>query len=287
MVTLSATVPDQVESSFKTWQQSLVELKRAENPSSTLITKQQELIGSTKSTASLAAYLSDRLNITSELIAAVPPLQPVTADEMLQTPVEWELHIGSQLGHVEPQRARSSPWWYICHIAWLQAGVFPDPPDIAFKARINAQILTRTPATMPKDECKELDIATRNLLRRLGGLPHIRRLYRIATDPPISRAYWRHRLASEAARCAPAVAKLTIESCHQILYNSSWDKFIERSQLTYSSILAPRALAAVCAASTNEQKRFNETHLQAVARRALQAHPQLIDWNYLSCGTAS
>ena len=47
---------------------------------------------------------------------------------MLNTPFNWEYYIGTQLKTVDQIAAASSVWWYICHIAWLQNGVFPDPP---------------------------------------------------------------------------------------------------------------------------------------------------------------
>ena len=275
-------VPEQVERNFSTWQQSLVEQKRSKDPSPALIAEQQMLVAAATSSEGLASYLSQRLGATPELIAAAPPLQGVTADEMLNTPLEWELHVGSQLRGVEPQQALSSAWWYICHIAWLRTDVFPNPPDIAFNARVNPRILSSDPATMPSTASETLDKATRNLLRRLGGLPHIRRLYRVAEDPPIPRAYWRHRLASDAAAGAPASVGLTAEACHRILRLSSWGHFIERSQQTYSSLLSPRALAAVCATAESSRRGVRDEHLQLIARRCLQSHPELTDWDTLS-----
>lgn len=275
-------VPEQVERSFRDWQQSLVEQKRSKNPAPALIAKQQQLVAAATSSDGLASYLNQRLGTDPESIAAVPSLQGVTADEMLNFPLEWELHVGQQLREVEPQQALSSAWWYTCHIAWLRAGVFPNPPDVAFGARVNPRVLSSDPATMPSTASETLDKATRNLLRRLGGLPHIRHLYRVAEDPPIPRAYWRHRLAADAAASAPADANLTAEECHRILRISSWSRFIERSQQTYSSLLSPRALAAVCAAAQSSRKGVRDEHLQAIAQRCLQAHPDLTDWEALS-----
>lgn len=276
------TVPEHVERSFSTWQQSLVEQKRSKNPAPALIARQQTLVAAAISSDGLASYLSLSLNVSPELIAGTPALQRVTADEMVNTPLEWELHIGSQLREVTPQQALSSAWWYICHIAWLRAGVFPDPPDIAFGARVNPRTLSSDPATMPRTASETLDKATRNLLRRLGGLPHIRRIYRVAEDPPIPRAYWRYRLAADAAASAPASAGLTAEECHRILHLSSWGRFIERSSQTYSSLLSPRALAAVCATAESSRKGVRDQHLQAIAQRCLHAHPELTDWGTLS-----
>ena len=275
-------VPEHVERSFSAWQQSLVEQKRSKSPRPTLIASQQELLKSATSSDRLASYLIQQLNIAPELIAAAPPLQGVTADEMLNAPFEWEHHVGQQLQNVKPQHARSSPWWYICHIAWLEAGAFPNPPDIAFKARVNPKSLESDPARMPDSASETLDKATRNLLRRLGGLPHIRRRYRVAIDPPISRAYWRHRLAADAAASVPASASLATEECHRILHRSSWDHFMERSQSTYTSLLSPHALAAVCTIAESSRKGVREEHLQAVAQRCLQAHPELMDWDTLA-----
>lgn len=275
-------VPEQVERSFSDWQQSLVEQKRSKNPAPALIARQQQLVAAATSSDGLASYLNQQLGTDPESIAAVPSLQGVTVDEMLNFPLEWELHVGQQLREVEPQQALSSAWWYICHIAWLRAGVFPNPPDVAFGARVNPRVLLSDPATMPSSASETLDKATRNLLRRLGGLPHIRHLYRVAEDPPIPRAYWRHRLAADAAANAPASANLTAEECHRILRISSWSRFIERSQQTYSSLLSPRALAAVCAAAQSSRKGVRDEHLQAIAQRCLQAHPELTNWEALS-----
>jgi len=82
-------VSEQVERRFSTWQQSLVEQRRSNNPSLDLIAKQQEFVSASKSQDELASYLSDKLGVSSELMAEVPPLQRVTADELLNTPFEW------------------------------------------------------------------------------------------------------------------------------------------------------------------------------------------------------
>lgn len=275
-------VPEHVERSFSAWQQSLVEQKRSKNPAPRLIAGQQQLVAAATSSDGLASYLSQSVGADPDLIAQTPALQGVTADEMLNTPLEWELHVGSQLSEVEPQQALSSAWWYVCHIAWLRAGVFPNPPDVAFGARVNPRVLSSDPATISSTASETLDKATRNLLRRLGGLPHIRRIYRVAEDPPIPRAYWRHRLAAEASASAPVGASLTADECHRILHLSSWGRFIERSSQTYSSLLSPRALAAVCAAAESSRRGVRDEHLQAVAQRCLQAHPELTDWESLS-----
>lgn len=275
-------VPEHVDSSFSAWQQSLVEQKRSKNPAPVLIARQQQAVAAATSSDGLASYLGQSLGVDSELIAAAPTLEGVTVDEMLNFPLEWELHVGSQLREVEPRQALSSAWWYICHIAWLRAGVFPNPPDVAFGARVNPRLLSSDPADVSGSASETLDKATRNLLRRLGGLPHIRRLYRVAEDPPIPRAYWRHRLAAAAAASAPTSASLSAEECHRILRLSSWGHFIERSQQTYSSLLSPRALAAVCAAAESSRKGVRDEHLQVIAQRCLQAHPELTDWEMLS-----
>ena len=128
MTTFDSVVPDHVDRNFRAWQQSMVDLKRSDNPSAKLIARQQEFVAAATSSARLAAYLQNRLDLTPDFLLASPSLQAVAESEMLNTPFEWELHVGQQLADVTPQQARSSPWWYVCHIAWLRSGVFPDPP---------------------------------------------------------------------------------------------------------------------------------------------------------------
>ena len=283
MTTFDFVVPDHVERNFRAWQQTMVDQKRSDNPSVKLIARQQEFVAAATSSAHLAAYLQNRLDVTPDFVLASPSLQAVAESEMLNTPFEWEFHVGQQLANVTPQQARSSPWWYVCHIAWLRSGVFPDPPDTTFKARVNPKLTASNRATMPASASKNLDEATRQLLRRLGGLPHIRRSRGVATDPPIARAYWRHRLATEAAVAASDGAGISVEGIHQILHRSSWGRFMDRSRDTYSSLLSPRALAAVCVVAASSGKgAIRDDHLQVIARRCLSAHPDLTDWDSLT-----
>ncbi len=282
MVAYSSVVTQQVERNFNKWQQSLVEIKRTANPPAQMITRQQRFVDAAESSDNLAAYLRHELGVDSVDGAEVPALERVTADEMINFPFEWEHHVASQLQHIDTQRARSSVWWYICHIVWLEQGVFPNPPDMAFGARVNPRILKSDPEAMPSTASKKLDAATRNLLRRLGGLPHIRHQNRVAEDPPIPRAYWRSRLASDAASNAPVSVGITAQQCHRILRVSPWGRFIESSSNRYSSLLAPRALLAVCSIAQSNKKGVEKEHLQAIARRCLQAHPALMDWETLA-----
>lgn len=265
------------------WQRGLADVKRRAAPDQGLVERQQEFLSAAAgSAAALAAYLVKHLRISEESLREVPTLGGVTADEMHNTPVEWERRIASQLREIAPRQALSTEWWYVCHTAWLQRGVFPDPPDEAFKARVGRDLLDRTVPNTDSDAAKALDEATRSLLRRLGGLPHIRRGYRVATDPPIARAYWRSRLADRAAEAAPAQAGLEAERCQDMLHGAGWGTFVERTQRRFSSTLQPRAMAAVCAIAAEDSGKVTKDHVQTVARRCLNSHPELADWQALT-----
>ncbi len=289
MTTDLDVVLQQVERNFSQWQQSLVEIKRTDEPPAKLISLQQRFVtAANESSDALAAYLCKEFGLDSNgpLDMGMPHLEPVTSDEMLNTPLKWELHVASQLQDVDKLQARSSVWWYACHIAWLLQGVFPNPPDTTFNARVNQRILSSDPESMPSKSSRKLDDATRNLLRRLGGLPHIRRHYRVAEDPPIPRAYWRHRLAMDAAASAPASSDLTAKECHRILRQNAWGKLIENSQNQFSSLLAPRALLAVCQVLQINTKGVRKdekmkSNCQLIARRILSSHPELMEWDSL------
>ena len=217
-MTVESPVPERIASSFSIWQQSMVDTKRQARPSHELVGRQQEfLMAAAGSAQDLADYLVGRLEIDDETLASSPPLDRVTSDEMINTPPLWEQHVGGQLAGVLPIQAISSPWWYVCHAAWLRADVFPDPPDSTFKARVGQAMFGQPADRMNLGDKRRLDAATRNLLRGLGGLPHIRRVKAVATDPPIARAYWRSRLASEAAAHAPGESELTAVICHELL----------------------------------------------------------------------
>ena len=277
------TVPEQVESAFGPWQKSLVDTVRSKTPRPELVARQQALVSSAKTSEDLVSYLIEHLAITQEMIDAAPKLEGITEKEMHNTNREWEQHVAKQLeqAHITRQQARSSTWWYICHVAWLQAGTFPNPPNTTFKARLNDRILSRDVAKMSESDTKKLDEATRNLLRWLGGLPHIRGHRRVAEDPPIARAWWRYRIASDAAASTRGDVTLTVEDFHRTL-RVNWGTFIERSTASFSSLLAPRALAAVCVIANSKGKGgVSVEHCRTVARRCLQSHPELMDWNTL------
>lgn len=277
-------VPECVEQNFDLWQRSLVELKRSAEPSVELIARQQRFVGAATTSEGLVNYLVQKLGIEQEQLDAAPRLEGVTEKEMLNTPFEWERHIGNQLSHITPQQARSSAWWYVCHVAWLQAGVFPNPPASTFKARVNKSILNSDPTELSAGRVKELDKATRNLLRWLGGLPHIRRPNRVAEDPPIARAWWRYQIAATAAESVAEDSLYSAARIHLVLHSAAgnWGRFIETSQRRYSSLLAPRALAAVCVVGESSKKPLNKSHLQIIARRCLQSHPDVMDWDTLA-----
>ena len=281
------TITDNTTSSFSAWQQNLVDNPQSDTPSVKLVTTQQAFVKKAATSAeALAEYLHEKLNIGNALYLteAVPPLEKISADEMLRTPFEWEHHVGTQLTDMNEIDASSAVWWYACHIVWLQNGVFPDPPHETFKARVNNTTLNAPPESLTTRNTKDLDKATRNLLRRLGGLPHVRHAKTVALDPPIARAYWRYKLAEVAASAEPA-ADLTTETCHRI-FRGGWGLFIDKSQLTFTSVLEPRALAAVCfLAHKNHSKGININDVQHVARNSLYAHPGLADWSALTNST--
>ena len=282
-MTETAVTPE-VARRFSEWQQSLVPGNEATVAHEHIRRRQALLNAAADSSSRLADYLTEVLQPTDSAWDGCPDIEPIDVSEMHSPCLDWETHIGGQMTQVTSLQALSAPWWYLCHIKWLKDGVLPDPPDETFKCRVGENTRRTDPSRLGTDAHADVNRATRLLLRWLGGLPHIRHAKGVATDPPVARALWRYRMAQAAAE--ESEGNIAADACHRVLLTGGgWSRFVDVSQVRYSSLLHPRAFAALCYACTsndNDNAAITNDTMQTVARRCLDHHPALMPWDKLT-----
>ena len=201
---------------------------------------------------SLGPYLRGQLSIgVQEEIAAPPfPRQQLTPGEYLNPPVPLEQEIGGAWRDAPSPSLASQPlFWLLCHIEWIEEGRFGG-------GNLSRVFLDRT-ASVLVDSAGRVDheARTRNLLRRTGGIPHVRGKVSVFANCTVARAWWRHRLALEAARCLP---DLSVQVAHRALHANgpAWERLVQLSVRRLTVINQPRARAAIVQAMA---KRLDET----------------------------
>ncbi len=268
-----------VEQNFSDWQRGLL-ATRGKTISATVANSQVELHRVVSDgPQSLADYLRNRLGLTQEESIDVPLLpSPVTSFEYRDPPFELERTVCNLWdGLICRQNAARPIFWTLAHIRWLEEG------------QLGQQIEETLLRGGGRDSTE--DQRTRNLLRRVGGLPHVRGKVSVLSDSPISRAWWRGSVASEIAYAAGDDLSLNAVEIHQVLHshNDAWARLIGDSIHRITVLNQPRARAALVnlykdARRGGEPIRPLEMQLTAriLSRHGVALAFDLIDWEDLA-----
>ena len=159
----------------------------------------------------LAQYLRQSLKIGSTEGITAPALpRRLTSAEFRDLPFDREREIYAALcDDVQPREASQPLFWTLCHIVWLEGDSLPEDLDDA--------LLLHGRDKTPEQRA-------RNLLRRIGGLAHVRGKISVLVNCPIARAWWRGHVAWQAANHAGTT--LSEPTAHRVLQasNSAWEK---------------------------------------------------------------
>ncbi len=263
---------------FTNWQGSLVSRnRRGENETSAeeISERQQELSHSMSGGAqAFASYLRLQLDLVGkDLSDALALPRQLTSEEAFEPPLDLEVELHEAWnGQVRPGQASQPAYWTVCHIPWLEDGLLGNDPVATFS--------TKTPGRRNSN----LDNLTRDALRHLGGLPHIRGNVTAFSDCPLARAYWRRRIAVEAA--AQAQGRLTVESAHNALHRSGqvWETFILVAIKRLTVLNHPKTRAALVAHIAATPKITREEVAESgrrLARRGLSYSLDMLSWDEL------
>ena len=257
---------------FGEWQQSLAarnNLALADEDRAALETRQRALLAAVADgPEALARHLRARLGLEAGAAIDAPPLprEALTPGEFRDPPIELERELaGAWEGLVEPGRAAQPLFWLLCHVEWIGQGRIDD-----LEAALTLGGRDRT-----------TDQRTRNLLRRTGGLPHVRYSVTAFSDCPLARAWWVCRVAAEAARASEGA--LAAEEAHRALHDRRqvWETLAMLSVRRVTAINHPRARAALVAAIAGRalaEEAAVRSVASVLARDALTRSPQHVPW---------
>ena len=271
---------DEREQQFSAWQRRLTYQPKLKQPKKEVLARQRELRDAVdRGAAAFAAYLREQLALQSDALIEAPALpRPLDASEFRDPPFELEREIYDSWHHlVTPVRAAQPLFWTLCHIAWIENGLLVEP--------LHAALLGKLASGEPEGTS---EAATRNLLRRMGGLPHVRGKVSVLSDCPISRAWWRGRLAASSAAVSNGL--LDVETVHRILHasNDAWARLVGDSVRRVTAINSARTRAAVLYQYRTAGRgagRLDPQEMQRTVRLLARQGPPLIfdalDWSEL------
>ena len=267
-----------VEQRFSDWQRGLA--TRGNTIPARVADRQKELHRVvSEGPLAFATYLRGRLGLKAEdsIDAPVLPVH-IDASEYRDPPFNLERTLSKSWDGLIRRRDASRPvFWTLAHIRWLEEGQLGD--------QIEETLLRGGGRDSTEDQ------RTRNLLRRVGGLPHVRGKVSVLSDSPISRAWWRGSVASEIADAAAGDPTLSAADVHRVLHshNDAWARLIGDSVHRITVMNQPRARAALVKlyeGATREGEPVRPLEMQ-LAARLLSRHSvalafEHLDWDELA-----
>ena len=232
------TITEEVEAAFSRWQRRLV-ARRSAQDTGAIRDRQLVLRDAVKGgTKAFVQYIEEELKVRAPAKTDLPHMIQLTPAEAFNPPSELEARLADAwVAEIAPRHAAQSVYWTLCYAGWFKSGILGDDP---------ASILI---TGKPSPSSKSPDEFTRTLLRNMGGLPHVRGPVSVFSDCPFSRAWWRVRIASEAAEVGSSA--LTREAAHAALHrNPIWETLISlavRRVTVVNSRVVRAALVALIA----------------------------------------
>ena len=236
---------NQAEEHFGAWQQGIVFEKKYHKKTAgsdlrkikgRIRERQKELRKAvSEGPDSLAAYLRNQLGLEDSHAIKAPTLdRQLTPQEYVNPPVELELELGAAWREeITPQHAAMPHFWLLCHIKWIEQGKLGDSGALLREALLSGP-----------GRGNALESETRNFLRRTSGI-FVRCNTSVLSDCTLSRAWWRHSLATDVARVTEG--EMAPESAHEVLHRSGpgWETLVMLSLKRITAISQPAARAAI------------------------------------------
>lgn len=213
--------------------------------------EQQKLVRAAAcSSKDLAQLMLQGANAERKYIERLPGLPfALTANETLTPQIETgeKMHAALAQAGVTRSMAASGVFWLLCHTRWLFDGRFPDPPAYAFfgpKAdQLGDRMLRKPSEDLTPKQRKFIDRRVRDLLRRTGGIPHIRDSTAFIYDTPLAAAWWRVELCRAAAGVSRG-AFTARDAWDVLLKRAVWEEWTRWVTRRAGKLAAPAALAA-------------------------------------------
>ena len=257
---------DRAEAPFSAWQREVVfekkhHRRRADEGQSVreeVGVRQERLLAAVRGGPNLlGCYLRERLRLEAKTPMRAPalPRPALTVNEYENPPLELEVELGrAWADEITPSQASKPVFWLLAHVEWIEQG------------RLGAgdlrDALTGTGSLTHEQR-------TRNLLRRTGGIPHVRGKTSVFSDCTLARAWWRHRLAGDVARVTNGA--VSARRAHRTLHASrpSWEQLVMLSLRRLTVINQPRARAAIVREMSERLRMYGKIHKEQVSAMAI------------------
>ena len=268
----------EIEQRFSDWQRGLATRGKRIPPA--VAERQKELRQVVyEGPIAFANYMRDQLGVRPDSFIDAPALPgAVGAVEYRDPPFPLERSLcKSWDGLIHRSEASRPAFWTLAHIKWLEDGQLGD------------QITDTFLRGGGRDSTEDQRI--RNLLRRIGGLPHVRGKVSVLSDSPISRAWWRGNIASEISNAAADDLAFEAVDVHRVLHshNDAWARLVGDSVHRITVMNQPRARAVIVKlyeGASRENRPIPPQEMQLVARLISRHSVSLafehIDWDELT-----
>ena len=297
-------LPETAWNSYSDWQKSLVAKNRKnENggvvpPARTRI--QQEFLSIVaKSRQRFIAEMRKALDCPSELSLDCPILnRDLSADMVWDPQVDWERMVHSSLNNpssgASPATRNDAAqvlFWVICHLAWFETGHLQDPPMPALtKSRFGRALLRVDAESLSNRQRIQLDDAVRDVLRSLGGIPHVRSSHiHHLMDCPAARAWWRVEITNQAV--AGSEGELSWTDCYEVFHQRGmWAAWAETAMTRTGTLSVDACSAGFVEASrryraihnTFPNKQQSQDLIKNMARRSTNIYPKMLSYQRLA-----
>ena len=293
--------PEAAWRSYSAWVATVVERRRARGRTTAdddRVRSQQEiLLAASQSCAALSSALRQRLRCAPTATLRFPtPHEPVTTEQLQRPREAWETSLHRALRTADEPVTRADAaqnlFWVVSHVSWLEAEMLPEPPLRAFVySGVGAGLLKAAPTEMSDEQRLDVDSATRDLLRHLGGIPHVHdaTVSHLREDCPSSRAWWRTEAAQQAQRAS--AGGLTFGDCYEVFSVAGlWVAYVRASMTRTAVLAAPTCGAGFVEACLRHRvesgalpsKATAVLMLQNMARRCAGLHPGAIEHRRLA-----
>ncbi len=270
----------ELEQRFSDWQRGLTLIDKRNQSEQHVADRQNELIEAVTGGSTLfAAYLRTQLGIDIDAHLDGPQLpRKLDPSEFRNPPFELERDLFETWSNDLSAREASQPLlWTRCHLQWIEQGQFGERLDEAFLGTLSSGTAE-----------KQTEAAARNLLRRMGGLPHVRGKISVLSDCPLSRAWWRGKMAEVVSQSSEGT--LDSGTIHGVLHsnNDAWARLVGDSVHRITVANHPRLRAALFSQYSSADRAGNAVHaremqlaMQILARRGPALMFDALEWSEL------
>ena len=247
-------LPEDAWESLSQWQKSLVAKKRESDdtpPAERAAVQQGFLRAAGQSAHTAAEALRNALRCPADQVLDIPALRtPLGVADIRIPAMTWEQTLHKSLTQPETGTAATRAdaaqvlFWVASSLRWLESGGLEGSPVSMFTKKPVRPLLPRDPSSLTPAERLVLDGGTRDVLRGIGGIPHVRTgLTQHLLDCPTARAWWRVEIAEQAASNSDGA--VSVADCHEVLLNPGcW-----RGWTTTAMTMAGRLSAGPCVAA--------------------------------------